>query len=222
MRDRRIPDPDEAARPIVRCCVWAVPQRRRPRDMADPPSVRREAIMPDPEFPTFTPLAAASATPGPLAAAPFAFDLGLEDPRPLDLELQRQRARDLQRALGAGDPEALRRLRCRHPKAAGLSEQALIGTYGHCDDAQLVIARELGLPSWPALVAHAGRLDEARRALSVGLPAPDIDRPTLHLRCGSDIRTTLRLAGFAGDFLEVSDPVCQGPVPEGHGLRRAR
>lgn len=35
---------------------------------------------------------------------------------------------------------------------------------------------------------------------------------TLHIRCGSDIRPTLREAGFVGDFLECSDPVCQGPV----------
>lgn len=160
---------------------------------------------------------------GPASAPPPpSFDIELDEPRPLDLEQQRQRARELQHALGLGDPAALQRLRCRHPRAAGLSEQALLGRHGHCDDAQLVIARELGLPSWPALVAHAGRLEEARRAIMIGLPGPDADRPTLHVRCGSDIRTTLRLAGFAGDFLEVSDPVCQGPVPMGHGLRRAR
>jgi len=35
---------------------------------------------------------------------------------------------------------------------------------------------------------------------------------TLHLRCGSDIRDSLAAAGIAGDFLEWSDPVCQGPV----------
>ncbi len=35
---------------------------------------------------------------------------------------------------------------------------------------------------------------------------------TLHLRCGSDIRDSLSLAGIAGDFLEWSDPVCMGPV----------
>ena len=35
----------------------------------------------------------------------------------------------------------------------------------------------------------------------------------LHIRCGSDIRETLRAAGIEGDFLEFSDPVCQGPVP---------
>jgi hypothetical protein len=53
---------------------------------------------------------------------------------------------------------------------------------------------------------------------------PDGDLPTLHIRCGSDIRESLRQAGFAGDFLEYSDPICQGPVPGTPDLlqRRAR
>lgn len=42
----------------------------------------------------------------------------------------------------------------------------------------------------------------------------DGDQPTLHIRCGSDIRDTLRTAGFGGEFLEYSDPVCEGPVPD--------
>ncbi|WP_052065325.1 DUF1835 domain-containing protein [Thalassospira australica] len=37
---------------------------------------------------------------------------------------------------------------------------------------------------------------------------------TLHLRCGSDIRDGLKEAGFVGNFLEFSDPFCQGPVPD--------
>ncbi len=41
----------------------------------------------------------------------------------------------------------------------------------------------------------------------------DSDIPTLHIRCGSDIRETLRAAAFTGDFLEYADPICQGPVP---------
>ncbi len=52
--------------------------------------------------------------------------------------------------------------------------------------------------------------------------APDGDRPTTHLRCGSDIRGTLRQAGFAGTFLEYADPLCQGPVLDGPGWRDAR
>ena len=42
----------------------------------------------------------------------------------------------------------------------------------------------------------------------------DAELRTLHVRCGTDIRDSLRQAGFAGDFLEYSDPVCQGPVPD--------
>ena len=46
-------------------------------------------------------------------------------------------------------------------------------------------------------------------------PGPlTLDTPdTLHIRCGSDIQPKLRKAGFIGEFLELSDPVCMGPVP---------
>lgn len=44
----------------------------------------------------------------------------------------------------------------------------------------------------------------------------------LHVRCGSDIREGLALAGLGGDFLEVSDPLCQGPVPRGDDLAATR
>lgn len=159
-------------------------------------------------------LAPASPTAEPVA--------GPHDPRPLHLDEQRQRARELQRAVAFGESHALARMRAFHPRAVGLPDQALVDALSHADDAQLVVARELGLPSWPALVAHAGRLAEARRALGNAAAAPDGDRPTLHLRCGSDIRDGLRLAGFEGDFLEVSDPVCQGPVPADGDLRAAR
>lgn len=42
----------------------------------------------------------------------------------------------------------------------------------------------------------------------------DSDLATLHIRCGSDICDGLRQAGFTGDFLEYSDPICEGPVPD--------
>ena len=42
----------------------------------------------------------------------------------------------------------------------------------------------------------------------------DDDLRTLHVRCGSDIRQALTEADFAGDFLEYSDPICEGPVPD--------
>ena len=43
----------------------------------------------------------------------------------------------------------------------------------------------------------------------------DSDLRTLHIRCGSDIRDTLRQAGFQGDFHEHSYPYLIGPVHEG-------
>ena len=52
--------------------------------------------------------------------------------------------------------------------------------------------------------------------------APDGDRQTLHIRCGSDIRQALRDAGFIGDFLEYSNPYCQGPVPDSPDLQAIR
>nr|WP_294520239.1 DUF1835 domain-containing protein [uncultured Rhodopila sp.] len=50
----------------------------------------------------------------------------------------------------------------------------------------------------------------------------DSDIPTLHIRCGSDIRDTLRAAGFTGDFLEYADIICQGPVPDTDDLPERR
>jgi hypothetical protein len=50
----------------------------------------------------------------------------------------------------------------------------------------------------------------------------DGDLRTLHVRCGSDIRDTLKSAGFGGDFLEYSDPVCEGPVPDTADLPAVR
>ncbi|WP_156926977.1 DUF1835 domain-containing protein [Azospirillum halopraeferens] len=132
----------------------------------------------------------------------------------LNLDQQKTRARDLLRAVRAGDAAALARWRTHRPAAA--PEAARLA------DAQFVIARELGSPSWPRLKAHILAMGRARAAITGGDPPPDGDRRTLHVRCGSDIRTALGDAGFAGDFLEHSDPCCQGPVPEGPDLHAVR
>nr|WP_314073447.1 DUF1835 domain-containing protein [uncultured Roseococcus sp.] len=124
----------------------------------------------------------------------------------LNLEQQRKRAKELLRGLRDGEAEALARFGRQHPRAREpLSALAL-------SDAQLVIARELGLPSWPRLKAHIDRMEASRERIARGGAAPDRDMTTLHLRCGHDIRPWLQEAGFRGDFLEYSDPLCQGPV----------
>ena len=118
----------------------------------------------------------------------------------INLEQQRKRAKELLKALKAGDNEALLRIsRWLPPRSEAL----------RLAEAQLVIAREAGFSSWPKLKAHIDSLDHASRQL---LRHGDQDLRTLHIRCGSDIQHSLTIAGFSGDFLEFSDPYCIGPL----------
>lgn len=128
----------------------------------------------------------------------------------LNLDRQKREAKRLRDGLHAGDPAALARLQAHHPRAARLDPAR-----AKLADAQLVIAREAGLSSWPALKAHVTGLDAACKAIRHGAPAPDGDLPTLHIRCGNDIEASLRHAGFEGEFLCHDDPLCDGPVRMG-------
>ena len=80
-----------------------------------------------------------------------------------DLGQLRRRAKELRDAARAGDPAARQRLARHHPTPpAGPVRLAA---------AQLVIARELGFPSWPALTAALEAGAAARRALAAFLAA---------------------------------------------------
>ncbi len=138
------------------------------------------------------------------------FPLLSETDLSLNLYRQRQLAKRLRDAARSGDAEALTRLASHHPRAKQLDASQL-----KLSDAQLIIAREAGLSSWPALKAHVDQIDQARFAIEAGGDAPDADIPTLHIRCGNDIEQALTRAGFAGDFLMAADPVCQGPLTDG-------
>ena len=70
-----------------------------------------------------------------------------DDARRPDLDQQRKRARDLQRDVARGDPAAIARMLAHHPKAVGLTRQEVADRLASLHDAQLVLARELGLPS---------------------------------------------------------------------------
>jgi hypothetical protein len=137
----------------------------------------------------------------------------LDEARPLDLEQQQKRAKDLRRDLADGDAQAVRRFRTLHPKAHRLTDAEIVGRLAKLSEAQLVIARELGLQSWPRLRRHITRQQAARAAVAAGASMLDSDLPTTHIRCGTDIREDLKRAGLRGSFLELSDPYCQGPVP---------
>ncbi|MEJ8475183.1 DUF1835 domain-containing protein [Roseibium algae] len=127
----------------------------------------------------------------------------------LNLDRQKQRAKVLRNEARAGNAEALARLSAHHIRYKNLDTVQL-----KLADAQFVIAREAGLPSWPALKAHVEQMDAMGRAIQNAAPAPDADMSTLHIRCGNDIEAPLKRAGFLGDFLQFSDPVCQGPISD--------
>ncbi len=128
----------------------------------------------------------------------------------LNLEQQKRRAKELLKSARASNAEALARFQRHLPENLTSAPNALRLT-----DAQLAIARENGFSSWPRLKQHCEMLQERRRQADSGT-LPILDNPdTVHIRCGSDIRHGLQLAGFAGTFQEFSDPFCQGPLPEG-------
>jgi hypothetical protein len=155
----------------------------------------------------------------------------------LNFEQQQKRAKDLVKAARAGDAEALARFKSFPPKLA---------------EAQRSIARELRFGDWGQLKRHIAAMTREREALEAiganqsaagaivsqrsapgakasqgsapgaGAAALDGELRTLHVRCGSDIRTTLLEAGFRGDFYEHSYPYLAGPVREGPGCLEQR
>ncbi len=141
----------------------------------------------------------------------------------LNLEQQHKRAKALLERLRAGEADALHRFHRHHPRLSNASGAVVPDHLARLRDAQLVIARELGLPGWPRLKAHIEAMDQSWACMRRGdAAAPDQGIATLHIRCGSDIGPGLQQAGFIGDFLEYSDPLCQGPVLSGPGWLQRR
>lgn len=132
--------------------------------------------------------------------------IAASNPFRLNLDQQKKRAKELRRAVAVREPQALSRVSVHRPAMAEEAHAFRLA------DAQWVIARELGLASWPALKAHVERLDRADASIRAGAPALDRDMPTLHIRCGNDIEEAFRIAGFSGRFMEYSNPFCDGPV----------
>lgn len=145
-----------------------------------------------------------------------------ETPFHINFEQQKKRAKELRDDLRRADENAVARFAQHHPKAAQLGADEIIALLSRLNDAQLVIARELGLPSWPKLKMHAMAMKLATTAITQNEPAPDADMDTLHIRCGSDLQKTLPEAGFVGAFLEYSNPFCQGPVTGGPDMVAVR
>lgn len=77
-----------------------------------------------------------------------------------DLHQLRIQAKELKRALSAGESEALNRVLASHPKFAGRPAERLEGWSFALRDAQVTIAREVGFDSWKALVNDFGHAEQ--------------------------------------------------------------
>jgi len=127
----------------------------------------------------------------------------------LDVDALKTQSRNLLKSLRADDADARERLKEHHPKAANRKAAEI-----KVSDAQQILARENGFISWPEMKTHIDQMVLTEQQIATGwMTVPDTPG-TLHIRCGSDIRNTLELAGFKGHFQEFADPFCQGPVPD--------
>ncbi len=136
----------------------------------------------------------------------------------LNFEQQKKRAKELLKRLKNNDKQSIDRAKKHLHK---IIQDTDFNKDIRLSDCQFIIARELRLVSWAKLKAHIQRMDTTRKSLTK-MPPLDTDLSTLHIRCGSDIQMSLPTAGLHGDFLEYSDPVCQGPLIKGEQLLKAR
>ncbi|HEY6457978.1 MAG TPA: DUF1835 domain-containing protein [Steroidobacteraceae bacterium] len=116
----------------------------------------------------------------------------------LNFEQQQKRAKELLKAARRGEDAALVRFTRTPLKLA---------------EAQYLIARELRFENWAALKRHAAMMAHERERMAESVV--DAELRTLHIRCGSDLKESLQVAGLRGDFYEHSYPYVVGPVREG-------
>lgn len=137
----------------------------------------------------------------------------------MNFEQQRKRAKDLLRAYRRNEPDAIRRVRRHHPRAAARAAGDL-----QLADAQRVVAREAGFPSWarmkhraiPSLHAavRAGasvtealataQLWELREALEIAVERDDRDTARILLAHGAWVDHAGRRWGRWGGALHAA------------------
>lgn len=88
------------------------------------------------------------------------------------LDIPKREARELLTQWRAAQPEALERIRHRHPRFTHADDAAIAAGEFKLADAQLVLAREYGLASWPEL-KHRIESNESLRALAQGIRKND-------------------------------------------------
>ncbi|HEX5322660.1 MAG TPA: ankyrin repeat domain-containing protein [Capsulimonadaceae bacterium] len=84
-----------------------------------------------------------------------------------NIEHLKNQAKALLRAIKAAEPSSLNRLKASHPDFA--SAAFAPGQVIQLADAQLVIAREYGFPSWPKMKEHVDRTTEIRALIETAM-----------------------------------------------------
>ena len=92
-----------------------------------------------------------------------------------NLEYLRKAAKRLLRSLKETDTEALVEVSQHHPKYTGKTPGELVVKDFSLHDAQLVVARQKGFTSWPAMLAFIGH-DGPNNAVSLGLTGDQLQR----------------------------------------------
>jgi CheY-like chemotaxis protein len=87
------------------------------------------------------------------------------------LDFYRKQAKALLKAHAGGAPQAMARFQQHHPRLAGASAESVASAPLRLADAQLVLAREQGFPSWPRFQAHV-RDEAARQARTEAADGP--------------------------------------------------
>jgi ankyrin repeat protein len=131
------------------------------------------------------------------------------------LEQLRNRARDLQRAHRAGDPDARARVAAHAGDAARDGQEPL-----KLSTAQLVVAREHGFPSWPRLRAYVDRVTAHGPDLQFAYHA-DLDYyagRAYGLRASAQDGTPGAVAAFARQGLEPTEEAARTVVARTHGF----
>lgn len=127
--------------------------------------------------------------------------------KPLSLETLKKRAKRLLKAWRAGEGDALARA-----EVIFTADRLPAPTEARLADAQFIIARELGLKSWPRLKAHLQAMDAAASALRQPVSPHAADQDVAHVRCGSDIGEALPAAGLKGPFFNFEEVYVCGPL----------
>ena len=128
------------------------------------------------------------------------------DGSPVNLEQQRKRAKDLRRAHRAGDAAAAARIAGHLPRARERSAADVLAAPFTLSEAQLVVAREAGFASWPAMkhaVAAQARGDSGddivEATLQAALTGDDARVRTALARNPAAVRQSLHAAAALGD-----------------------